>query len=192
MIQERKLVDALREVAYGRSRGDVHWGLNSLWDALTFGTSHYRGLETRLSHTQGEAAHLLKLAARIAESAYRRRKQVSYLEAKVRTRLVRLASIENEPDLPARYPFSVRPVIDRATGKGCLKVLGPKNANGYFLIHYAFWIAASALPVETWRAFTPLKCIDCKSEFHDGRSLMRGGRMIRCERCRQLRGSKRR
>lgn len=179
MTQIDTLVEALGEAAYATTRDDWRIAINRLRVAVANRTSYYRPLGRALFLDHLEAKRLLDFAARIGEQVHAGKLK----EDRARRRLLQRAMINCEPDLPARFPFVVEPVID-ASGRGRFRIVGPKHADGSFLINYSFWKAASAWrPVARWRTFLLRKCPVCGKSYRDGRIVMRGGLLSRCREC---------
>lgn len=178
MTQVDKLVEVLGDAAYSTTRDDWRTAMNRLRIALAMRTTDYRPIGRRLFLDHKEAESLLDFAAKLGEQVHRGKRKAD----RVRRRLLQRAVINNEPDLPARFPFLVTPVIDES-GHGRFKVVGPKGADGSFLINYAFWKAANVLPPERWRTFLLRKCTVCGGTYRDGRVVMRGGLLSRCREC---------
>lgn len=178
MTQIDTLIEVLGDAAYARTRDDWRTAMNRLRVALAPRTTGYRHIGRRLFLDHKEAESLLDFAAKLGEQVHRGKRNAE----RVRRRLLQRAVISNEPDLPARFPFLVTPVIDDS-GRGRFKVVGPKNADGSFLINYAFWKAANVWPPDRWRTFLLRKCPVCGEMYRDGRVVMRGGLLSRCRGC---------
>jgi len=186
MTQHSLLIEALGDVAYSTTRDDWRTAINRLRIAVAPRTSKYRPLGRRLFLDHRQARSLLDFAADVGEQVHRRKRK----ERPARRAPLERAVICNEPDLPVRFPFVMRPAIDE-DGRGRLEVVGPKHADGEFIIHYAFWLAASAAPVTTWRTFKLRECPVCGEPYRDGRVWMRGGLLRRCRDCLAKDGRKR-
>lgn len=178
MTHLETLLDALADAAYAVKRDHWRIAMNRLRVALAHRTSGYQSIGRRLFLDHSEAKSLLDFAAGIGEKVHKGQRS----EERARKRLLQRSVINNEPDLPARFAFIVKPVID-SNGHGRFKIVGPKSADGAFLINYAFWKVANAIPVSRWRTFLPRTCPICKDEYRDGRVVMRGGLLRRCRDC---------
>lgn len=178
MTQVDRLVEALADAAYAPARNDWRTAISTLRASVASRTSRYRPLGRRLFLDHSEAEALLNFAAKIGEQVHNAKRK----ENRARRALLERALICNEPDLPARVSFIVTPVIDE-NGRGRFKVVGPKHADGSFLINYSFWKAANAWPVTRWRTFLLRKCPVCGESYRDGRVVMRGGLLSRCREC---------
>lgn len=178
MTQTDTLIDALGDAAYATTRNEWRIAINRLRVAVAMHTSRYRPLGRQLFLDHSEAKALLDFAAKIGEQVAAGKRK----EKPARRRLLERASLNNEPDLPTRFPFAVVPIID-GSGHGRFKVLGPKHADGKFLINYAFWKAANAWPPDRWRTFLLRECPVCREHYRDKRIVMRGGLLSRCRNC---------
>lgn len=154
MTQHLLLMQALGDAAYSTKRDDWRTAISTLRAVVAPHTSKYRPLGRRLFLDHRQASSLLDFAANVGEQVHKGRRK----EDRARRALLERAVIANEPDLPTRFPFVMRPVIDDE-GHGRLEVVGPRHADGEFIIHYAFCKNAEVdVPPQHWASLSLLSC----------------------------------
>lgn len=172
-MNPRTILRTLGSVAHDDDKRDVLHSLEVIRSELAHDTTD--ALDERMSESEfrsikADAVHLLHVASSMAHARKGKR-------AILRVAAAWMGQMPPDESPNLECSFVVRAVWRKRHGRADLELVGPVDASPRFLIAYAFWVVAKALPEFAWSKLRRTRCASCKKWFMNDR---RGRPRIYC------------